>query len=84
MSAKTWYIIVLLIVVFLLTVLVVRVSEISTRMQTLEKYAQQMVTVDDMEMFVSDHTHSLVTHDQLRAVVHTNMTTGFTMGKTNL
>jgi macrodomain Ter protein organizer (MatP/YcbG family) len=75
----TWYSISLLVVAVLLTLLVIRLSEVSTRMHTLENAITQII--EDNEAM---HTISAqcVTHKELHAVLrHTSSPLQFTVGK---
>ena len=73
----TWYSISLIIVAVLLTLLVIRLSEISTRMHTLENAIARIVE-DNEAMNIS--SEQFVTHSQLTAIWrHTHMPQ-FTMG----
>ena len=73
----TWYSICLVIVAALLTLLVIRLSEISTRMHTLENATTRIV--DDNEA-MNTLSAQFVTHKELHAILRHTNTSHFTMG----
>jgi len=62
----SWYSILLLVISVLLTILVIRVSETSTRIQTLEQVAHHLAE-DHTIMF--DTLENTVTHKELRTIL---------------
>ena len=74
----SWYSISLIIVAVLLTMLVVRLSEISTRIQTLENATTRIVD-DNNAMAVRSAEH--VTHTELTAILRHHQPTYFTVGR---
>lgn len=75
----SWFSIILIIVTVLLTMIVIRLSEISTRIQTLE-HATERAVAETARM--NDETAEFVTHNELQAILrHTSPY--FTMGTTD-
>ena len=73
----SWYSIILLVVCTLLTILVIRLSEISTRMYTLEKATESCVrTLSTTVAHMAEH----VTHRELHAVLDYYLPPPFAVG----
>jgi len=65
----SWYSIMLIVVSVLLTMLVIRLSEISTRMQTLEK---STIAIVDDNAAMTTLVAECVTHTELHAILRHN------------
>ena len=74
----SWYSISLIIVAVLLTMLVIRLSEISTRMRTLENATA--IIVDDNATLAS-RSEEYVTHTELTAILRHHQPSYFTVGR---
>ena len=74
----TWYSISLIIVAVLLTLLVIRLSEISTRMHTIENATARIV--EDIEA-MNTYSAQFVTNNELDAILRHTHIPKFTMGK---
>jgi hypothetical protein len=74
----SWYSISLIIVAVLLTMLVIRLSEISTRMQTLENATA--LIVDDNARLAS-RSAEYVTHAELTTILRHHQPAYFTVGR---
>jgi uncharacterized membrane-anchored protein YhcB (DUF1043 family) len=74
----SWYSIILIVVAVLLTMLVIRLSEVSTRMQTLENVTTRIIA-DNAAM--SLQTPEFVTHKELHAIMRHASPSYFTIGR---
>ena len=74
----SWYSILLLIVAVLLMMLVVRLSEVSTRIQTLE---DATIRIIDDNAAMGLRTEGFVTHTELKAILRHTTPTYFTVGR---
>lgn len=63
------YIVFMLIIIVLVTVLVVRVSEISTSIKALEKCVVYCISREECKEIIEDRMGDTVTHDTLKSLL---------------